>query len=199
MPVIVCPKCSVRLKVSGEQGEIISCQGCGQKLRTPRSPNAPPPSIKQATWALCRRLSTGAGFALLLALLFVSLLWYWLAALALITAVGFVALLAALIRARQFNVCEKCIEWQAMEQIGSQVTNVERCMGLVTRTVQRTTMGVVVTSSGQTARTVTQGQEVRQERVPVIRTTTMLKFRCRFCCHCEEAPRISQEEDFSRD
>jgi hypothetical protein len=121
---------------------------------------------------------------------------------------GVVGLVSVLIGG--LAACPECKKWWARVLIGRRVIEVEKCYGLVTRTAYTSTSGSVSLSGndwrcGSTGHqtysgsTHSSGSTSWQERVPVIRTTFLLTYECKFCHARWAEEKVEQVEDFDID
>jgi hypothetical protein len=112
--------------------------------------------------------------------------------------VGAVYLVICLANIR--TACPKCRKWGAKEIVETKVLEVKKCFGLVTRHAHTSSTGYVSLTAnplyGGTVRN--SGVTSWQERVPVIRTTYLTLYRCRFCLVRWEKVRVKEVEDFER-
>jgi DNA-directed RNA polymerase subunit RPC12/RpoP len=100
--------------------------------------------------------------------------------------------------------CPKCGKWWAKVYRGWKILERKKCYGLVTRYASSSSSGFVGgTSYGPGGYTTYHSGSVSssggtnwQERVPVIRTTYELRYRCRYCGGRWEEERVEQVEDF---
>jgi hypothetical protein len=96
--------------------------------------------------------------------------------------------------------CPKCGKWWAKVDAGTQVRERKKCYGLVTRYAHSSSSGYVSGTSGHQGAWVSGSGTTRwQERVPVIRTTCELHYRCRYCHHCWWKEKVEVVEDFDID
>jgi hypothetical protein len=95
--------------------------------------------------------------------------------------------------------CPKCNKLWARMCLGRKVIERKKCYGLVTRSAHSSSTGSVSGSGGRSGGTVhSSGTTTWQERVPVIRTTYEVYYRCKYCDFRWTVERVEQEEDFER-
>lgn len=98
------------------------------------------------------------------------------------------------------SVCPFCQEWEAVKRTGKDVLERKKCFGIVIRRASSTSAGAIYGGSKLgTMPTYSHHEEEREERVPVIRTTTAHHYRCRYCLTEWTEERVKEVEDFEPD
>jgi hypothetical protein len=122
--------------------------------------------------------------------------------LALVMIYGIVWLATGLVRR-----CPMCGRWWAREYLGQQLIERKECYGLVTRTAHTSTSGSYSGSSTPSASlgseshhgTTSSSSTTRwKERVPVVRSTYNLHYRCTICNYRWTKRTVEEVEDFNR-
>jgi ribosomal protein L37E len=209
--VVLCPHCRTRLTLGDDRaGETFDCPRCGKAITVPLvvsppppprpappplPPAAPPVPSEDAPghggdWS---ETALGVGCLVLIAI-GVGVLWYcagWGVGLG-STIVLLVWLVVGLYDGWQSR-CLKCGGWWGVELTERVKVGEEQCYGMVTRTA-RTSGGGYVAGRPVHASSSTSWEE----RVPIIRTTYRLTWRCNRCGHETYTQEVHDAEDFSR-
>lgn len=123
-------------------------------------------------------------------------IWVWLGLIPLMFGGVLVALAVLLWKALQ-EKCPKCGVANRFGVAGRETIGRKKCFGLVTR--RSNSIGLGVLSSGDRTSTLgTSGLTSWEERVPVIRTTYRLHWKCDHCGEKWTTREVEEAEDFDR-
>jgi hypothetical protein len=119
-----------------------------------------------------------------------------------------VVLLVGVVIAGRPTICPDCKRWWARVLVSRQPVERKKCYGLVTRRAYTRSSGSVSGAAhhwGQTdyqtfnGSTSSSGTTSWQERVPVVRTTYLLTYKCRYCQARWDRTQVEEVEDFEMD
>jgi hypothetical protein len=103
------------------------------------------------------------------------------------------------------TTCPECGKWWAKTLVKRRIIEQKKCYGLVTRTAHTGSIGSVLGTSSHTGSvhhkshtgmTFGSGSTSWRERVPVIRTTYLMYYQCKYCQASWTEERVEQVEDF---
>jgi hypothetical protein len=119
-----------------------------------------------------------------------------------------IVLLVGVVIAGRPTICPDCKRWWARVLVSRHPVEQKKCYGLVTRRAYTSSSGSVSGTSHHLGEldyqtlngsTSSSGTTNWKERVPVIRTTYLLTYRCRYCHTCWERTEVKEVEDFDID
>lgn len=95
--------------------------------------------------------------------------------------------------------CPECKKWWARVHIETRVIAESKCYGLVTRRARSSSSGFALIFGNHDTYSVpshSSSSTSWKERVPVIRTTYLLSYECKFCRSCWTREKVEEVEDF---
>jgi hypothetical protein len=92
--------------------------------------------------------------------------------------------------------CPECGKWWAKRLVKIETISRKKAFGLVTRTSHSHSTGRISGTSGHEGTTHSSGSTSWQERVPVLRTTDLMHYGCKYCHASWTELKDKETEDF---
>jgi hypothetical protein len=117
--------------------------------------------------------------------------------------VGFIALVVGALFAVSgaTQACPSCRRWWVRMNTGETILEQKKCYGLVTRTSYSSSWGSWSGTGSRSGRSYggtssRYGTRSWQVRVPVVRTTYLVHYGCKYCDHRWDQTKVREVEDF---